>query len=206
MFTHCDSLRVALSVTLRLTHIFSRRSPCSSCFSCRPLRLMSFPLPLAAFWCSRYALPFSLLLQGLNFQRYSARSNYLFSSDAPWVIYRSLCDTCYTVGGRCILIRQFSKKHIFGRGAVTIRVVRFCHAELPLSLWCRLSPTRPKELPPIHVIQYPENSSYLLSVSFKQAKGVTEASITNSVSAFNQSAPGTQRWGLYSQGNEMMSV
>lgn len=46
---------------------------------------------------------------------------------------------------------------------------------------CCLSPNRPKERPPFRVIQYPESSSYLLSVSVKQAKGVSEASITNSL-------------------------
>lgn len=39
-------------------------------------------------------------------------------------------------------------------------------------------------------MQYPENSSYLLSVPFRQVKGVTEVSLTNSVSAFNQAAQG----------------
>lgn len=99
----------SLSIILRLTHIFSQRRPRPLCFSCRPLRLTSFPLPLAAFWCSSgsrqrgHALPSSLHLQGFNSQRYSARSNYLISSDAPRVICRSLYYTRFALGGRCTL-------------------------------------------------------------------------------------------------------
>lgn len=104
MFTHCDSHRVShsLSVILRLTHISSQRRPPAVCVSCRPLTLVSFPLPPAAFWCSSSSavdwLPSCLHLPGFYLQRDRATSNYLISSAAPRVICRSLCYSRFCTG------------------------------------------------------------------------------------------------------------
>lgn len=200
MFTHCDSLRVALSVTLRLTHIFSPRSPCSSCFSCRPLLLTSFPLPLAAFWCSnssRDALPYSLHLQGFNSRRYSARSNYPFSSHAPRGICHSLCDTRFTLGGRCIppnLVKY------------TFSVVGLLQSELCVSVTLSCPPPHVVCHQPVQKSCLPFMSSNILRTAhiycqFHSSRRKVSLKLQlQTVSAFNQAAPEAQRKGLCSRG------